>query len=40
MHVVQGPLISMRIVDDRDVSDGKLEQLLDMTMKALGVVEP
>ena len=39
MHVIQGPLISMRIVDDRDVGDEELEQLLGMTMKALGTVE-
>ena len=39
MHVVQGPLISMRIVDDSDVSNGNLEHLIDMTVKALGAVE-
>lgn len=37
MHVIQGPLISMRIVDDHDVSDAELERMLDLTMRALGV---
>ena len=37
MHVIQGPLISMRIVDDSDVSDDELNRMLDMTMGALGV---
>jgi AcrR family transcriptional regulator len=39
MHLIQGPLISQRIVDDRDVSDSDLERMLDMTVRALGVVE-
>ena len=37
MHVIQGPLISMRIVDDHEVSDTELERMLDLTMRALGV---
>ena len=37
MHVIQGPLISMRIVDDHDVSDAELERMLDLTLRALGV---
>ena len=37
MHVIQGPLISMRIVDDREVGDDELERLLDITMAGLGV---
>ena len=40
MHVIQGPLISIRIVDDRDVSDEELDRLLDMTMSALGATSP
>lgn len=35
MHVIQGPLISMRIVDNRKVSDRDLEVMLDMTVRAL-----
>ena len=37
MHVIQGPLISMRIVDDRAVGDDELERLLDITLAALSV---
>ena len=40
MHVIQGPLISIRIVDDRDVSDDELDRLLGMTMSALGATKP
>jgi len=35
MHMIQGPLISMRIVDDSEVSDHDLETMLDMTVRAL-----
>lgn len=35
MHVIQGPLISMRIVDNSEVSDRDLETMLDMTMRSL-----
>lgn len=37
LHVIQGPLISQRIVDDRDVSDDELERMLNATIRALGV---
>ncbi len=36
MHIIQGPLISMRIVDNSEVSDRDLDTLLDMTVRALG----
>lgn len=36
MHIIQGPLISMRIVDNSEVSDRDLEAMLDMTVRALG----
>lgn len=36
MHIIQGPLISQRIVDNSEVSDGDLERILDMTVRALG----
>jgi len=39
MHVIQGPLISKRIVDDNDLTPGELDTLLDMTMRALGAVD-
>jgi AcrR family transcriptional regulator len=39
MHVIQGPLISQRIVDNSEVSDRELEQMLDMTLRALGVAQ-
>lgn len=35
MHVIQGPLISMRIVDNSEVSDQDLDTMLDMTISAL-----
>lgn len=35
MHVIQGPLISKRIVDDSDVTDEEFEVLLEMTVRAL-----
>ena len=37
LHLIQGPLISQRIVDDREVSDEELEAILDATLLALGV---
>lgn len=37
MHMIQGPLISMRIVDNSEVSDRDLDAMLDMTVRALGV---
>lgn len=37
LHIVQGPLISQRIVDDRDVTEAELDAMLDMTVRALGV---
>lgn len=37
MHIIQGPLISQRIVDNSDVSENDLQQILDMTVRALGV---
>ncbi|MCB1026919.1 MAG: TetR/AcrR family transcriptional regulator [Microthrixaceae bacterium] len=40
MHVIQGPLISMRIVDNSDVGDDDLDTILDMTVRALGAVGP
>lgn len=36
MHIIQGPLISLRIVDNSEVSDRDLEAMLDMTVRALG----
>lgn len=35
MHVIQGPLISKRIVDDSDLSDQEFDALLEMTFRAL-----
>lgn len=35
MHVVQGPLISKRIVDNSDLTDDEFETLLNMTLRAL-----
>ena len=32
--------LSIRIVDDRDVSDDELDRLLGMTMSALGATKP
>ncbi len=40
MHIIQGPLISMRIVADDEVSDHDLETMLDMTVAALGAAAP
>ncbi len=37
MHVIQGPLISKRIVDNSDVTPHDLDVMLDMTLHALGV---
>ncbi len=37
MHIIQGPLISQRIVDDSEVSEHDLQRLLDFTLRALGV---
>jgi AcrR family transcriptional regulator len=39
MHMIQGPLISQRIVDDSDVSESDLAHMLDMTIRALGVAD-
>lgn len=36
MHIIQGPLISQRIVDNSEVSESDLERMLDMTVRALG----
>ena len=36
MHIIQGPLISQRFVDNSDVSESDLERMLDMTVRALG----
>ncbi len=35
MHMVQGPLISKRIVDNTDITPTDLEHILDMTIQAL-----
>lgn len=35
MHVIQGPLISKRIVDNSDLTDEEFERLLEMTVRAL-----
>jgi hypothetical protein len=40
MHVIQGPLVSKRIVDNSDLTDDELDTLLDMTVRALGATEP
>ena len=40
MHVIQGPLISMRIVADDEVSEHDLDTMLDMTVAALGAAAP
>ncbi|MEI2638353.1 MAG: TetR/AcrR family transcriptional regulator [Microthrixaceae bacterium] len=37
MHMIQGPLISMRIVDNNEVDDHDLDTMLDMIVRALGV---
>jgi hypothetical protein len=36
MHIIQGPLISQRIVDNSEVSESDLQRLLDMIVLALG----
>ena len=35
MHVIQGPLISKRIVDNLDLTDDEFDTLLEMTVRAL-----
>lgn len=35
MHVIQGPLISKRIVDNSDLTDDEFDTLLEMTLRAL-----
>jgi AcrR family transcriptional regulator len=35
MHIIQGPLISKRIVDNSDLTDDEFETLLEMTYRAL-----
>jgi len=35
MHVIQGPLISKRIVDNSDLTEDELDTLLEMTLRAL-----
>lgn len=39
LHVIQGPLISQRIVDNSSVSDDELELMLTMIMRALDASE-
>ncbi len=39
MHIIQGPLISLRIVDNSDVSESDLTRMLDMTLRALGAAD-
>jgi AcrR family transcriptional regulator len=39
MHIIQGPLISQRIVDNSDVSESDLARMLDMTLRALGTAD-
>jgi AcrR family transcriptional regulator len=36
IHIIQGPLISQRIVDNSDVSESELARMVDMTARALG----
>ncbi len=36
MHIIQGLLISQRIVDNSDVAEIDLARMLDMTVRALG----
>lgn len=36
MHMIQGPMISKRIVDNSDVTERELEIMLDMTIRSLG----
>ncbi len=40
MHVIQGPLISKRIVDNSVFTDGEFETLLDTTYRALIALAP
>jgi len=35
MHVIQGPLISKRIIDNLDLTDDEFDTLLEMTVRAL-----
>ncbi len=35
MHLIQGPLISKRIVDNSELTDDEFDALLDMTYRAL-----
>ena len=35
MHIIQGPIISNRIIDNSDLTDDDLETLLEMTHRAL-----
>jgi AcrR family transcriptional regulator len=35
MHLIQGPLISKRIVDNSELTDDEFDTLLDMTVRAL-----
>ena len=35
MHMIQGPLISKRIVDNSDLTDDEFDTLLEMTYRAL-----
>lgn len=37
MHVIQGPLISKRIVDNSGLTDDDFETLLEMTVRALDI---
>lgn len=39
MHVIQGPLISQRIVANSSVTDDELDTMLTMTLRALGAVD-
>ena len=42
LHLIQGPLISKRIVDDSALTEAEFDSLLDMTCRALAdsPVEP
>ena len=35
MHIIQGPLISKRFIDNSDLTDDEFDTLLDMTVRAL-----
>ena len=39
MHIIQGPLISQRIVANSIVTDADLDRMLSMTMRALGRID-